>query len=306
RIAPGPRLPEGPRRCLDPRNDPPRTGAGLDERALERLRVKPGDPVPIALDFPISNTDRAVGARIAGELVSPAAAPGLPGRVVLRLRGTAGQSFGAFCVRKMDLSLEGEANDHVAKGMSGGQIAIFPSRSFPRSERGAVLAGNAVLYGATGGRLFMAGSAGERFAVRNSGALAVVEGVGDHACEYMTAGLVAVLGRCGRNFGAGMSGGVAYVLDEDGILQGRVNPEMVGVQALAWDDARQLRQMVEAHRDATGSERAGEILENWSAFLSLFRRISPRTVPQVLAAPAHRLRPAAAHGMGAAHHPANL
>jgi glutamate synthase domain-containing protein 2/glutamate synthase domain-containing protein 3 len=306
RIAPGPRLPEGPRRCLDARNEPPRTGGDLDERALERLRVKPGDPVPIALDFPISNTDRAVGARIAGELASPSAAPGLPGRVVLRLRGTAGQSFGAFCVRKMDLSLEGEANDHVAKGMSGGQIAIFPSRSFPRSERGVVLAGNAVLYGATGGRLFMAGSAGERFAVRNSGALAVVEGVGDHGCEYMTAGLVAVLGRCGRNFGAGMSGGVAYVLDEDGSLQGRVNPEMVGVQALAWDDARRLRQMIEAHRDATGSERAGEILENWSAFLSLFRRISPRTVPQVLAAPAHRPRSAAARGMGAAHHPANL
>jgi glutamate synthase (NADPH/NADH) large chain/glutamate synthase (ferredoxin) len=311
RIVPGPRLPEGPRRCLDPRNDPSRTGADIDERALERLRVKPGDPVPIALalDFPISNADRAVGARIAGELVSPSAAPGLPGRVVLRLRGTAGQSFGAFCVGKMELSLEGEANDHVAKGMSGGQIAIFPSRSFPRSERGVVLAGNAVLYGATGGRLFVAGSAGERFAVRNSGALAVVEGVGDHGCEYMTAGLVAVLGRCGRNFGAGMSGGVAYVLDEDGNFQERVNPEMVGLQALAWDDARQLRQMIEAHRDATGSERAGEILENWSAFLSLFRRISPRAVPQVLAAPARRPRAAAASGMGepaAAHHPANL
>jgi glutamate synthase domain-containing protein 2/glutamate synthase domain-containing protein 1/glutamate synthase domain-containing protein 3 len=325
RIVPGPPLPEGPRRCLDLSNDPPRTGADIDERALERLRPKRGEATPIALDFAITNADRAVGARIAGELCSPVAAPrgsagpkgpplrsNLPLRVGLRFRGSAGQSFGAFCVEKMGLSLEGEANDHVAKGMSGGQIAIFPNRSLPGSKErvasfngtawgfSSPLAGNAVLYGATGGRLFVAGSAGERFAVRNSGALAVVEGVGDHGCEYMTAGRVAVLGRCGRNFGAGMSGGVAYVLDEEGTLRGRVNSEMVALHLLEPGDARELKQMIEAHRGATGSERAREILENWRAFLPLFRKVAPRAAAQPLVAspPARVRRPAAASSPG--------
>ncbi len=336
RIVPGPRPPEEPRRCLDPCNDPPRTGADIDTQALERLRVGPGDAVPIALEFPITNADRAVGARIAGALSSPATAPGLPARVVLRFRGSAGQGFGAFCVEKMGLSLEGEANDHVAKGMSGGQIAIFPSRSSPRGlggpqgpppgvvglggpqgrtpgvvglggpqgpplrSLGSVLVGNAVLYGATGGRLFVAGSAGERFAVRNSGALAVVEGVGDHGCEYMTAGSVAVLGSCGRNFGAGMSGGVAFVLDEEGTLHGRVNSEMVALHVLEAGDARELKQMIEAHRNATGSERAAEILENWRVFLPLFRKVAPRTASQPLVAspPARAPRQAAASSPG--------
>jgi glutamate synthase domain-containing protein 2/glutamate synthase domain-containing protein 1/glutamate synthase domain-containing protein 3 len=299
RIVPGPPPPEGPRRCLDPSNDPPRTGTDLDERALQTLRARPGGGAAVALDFSITNADRAVGARIAGELASRGAAGAGPqgSPLVLRFRGAAGQSFGAFCVEKMRLSLEGEANDHVAKGMSGGQIAIFPSRSSPRSERSQVLAGNAVLYGATGGRLFVAGSAGERFAVRNSGALAVVEGVGDHGCEYMTAGRVAVLGRCGRNFGAGMAGGLAYVLDEEGDLRERVNPEMVGLQTLAPGDAPELKQMIEAHRDATGSERAGEILENWNACLPFFRKVVPRAATQVLVAPpAVRSRRAARAG----------
>jgi glutamate synthase domain-containing protein 2/glutamate synthase domain-containing protein 3 len=296
RMVPGPPLPEGPRRCADASNDPPRTGGGLDERALEQLRLRPDGAPPMAHDFPITNADRAVGARIAGELSTPTAAPNLPERVVLRFHGAAGQSFGAFCVEKMELSLEGEANDHVGKGMSGGQIAIFPRRSSSRFGRSpSPLAGNAVLYGATGGRLFVAGSAGERFAVRNSGALAVVEGLGDHGCEYMTAGRVAVLGCCGRNFGAGMAGGVAYVLDERGDFRERLNPEMVGLQALAPADARDLSQMIEAHRDATGSGRAREILENWSAFLRLFRKVAPRAASQafVAPAPARRPRPAA-------------
>jgi glutamate synthase domain-containing protein 3 len=143
-----------------------------------------------------------------------------------------------------------------------------------------------VLYGATGGRFFLAGSVGERFAVRNSGATAVVEGVGDHGCEYMTAGRVTVLGRCGRNFGAGMSGGVAYLLDEDGKLSSRVNSEMVALHALEPADAREVREMIQAHRDATGSERAGKILEDWRVFRALFKKVAPREATQVLAAPA--------------------
>jgi glutamate synthase (NADPH/NADH) large chain/glutamate synthase (ferredoxin) len=293
RIVPGPRLPDHSRRCLDLRNDPPATGSDLDEQALERLHVGPGEAVPIALDFAITNADRAVGARIAGELAFPAAATGLRRRAVLRFRGSAGQGFGAFCVEGMELSLEGEANDHVAKGMSGGRIAIFPSRSSPQEpDPGAnPVAGNAVLYGATGGSLFMAGSAGERFAVRNSGAVAVVEGVGDHGCEYMTAGRVAVLGRSGRNFGAGMSGGIAYVFDGKRDLRDRVNLEMVALRSLAPSDARDLKRMIEEHRDATGSVRAREILDSWPAFLRLFRKVAPLAVAQaVLASPPARAR----------------
>ncbi|HLN58909.1 MAG TPA: glutamate synthase subunit alpha, partial [Thermoanaerobaculia bacterium] len=306
RILPGPRRPVGPRRCLDPSNDPPRTGSDIDGQALERLRVR---PIPTALEFAITNADRAVGARIAGELSRPATAQIdsggepcgpphlLPARVVLHFRGSAGQGFGAFCVEKMRISLEGEANDHVAKGMSGGQIAIFPSRS----TSSPVLIGNAALYGATGGSLFVAGTAGERFAVRNSGAVAVVEGVGDHGCEYMTDGRIAVLGPCGRNFGAGMSGGVAYLMDADGALRGRVNSEMVALHSLQPADARELKEMIEAHRDATRSERAAEILENWRVFLPLFRRIAPREASQPLVAssPTPLARPAA-HSAGEA------
>ena len=274
-----------PRRCLDDRNDPPSTGTDIDARALALLRARRGGGGPFSLDFPITNADRAVGARIAGTLSLPGASADLPRRLDLQFRGPAGQGFGAFCVERMSLALEGEANDHVGKGMSGGEIAIFPRPRLGLQPGAPILAGNAALYGATGGRLFIAGRAGERFAVRNSGATAVVEGVGDHGCEYMTAGRVAVLGPCGRNFGAGMSGGVAYALDDDGTLSARVNSEMVALHALGPDDARELRGMIEAHRKATGSERARKILEKWRTFGTRFRRVAPREATQVLAAP---------------------
>jgi glutamate synthase (NADPH/NADH) large chain/glutamate synthase (ferredoxin) len=284
RLCPGPELPEGPRRRVQARNDPPRTGSDLDSRAVEALRgTPPGQNAP-ALQFRIANSDRAVGARIAGELARPGATDSLPSTIVLRFQGEAGQSFGAFCVEGMRLSLSGEANDHVGKGMSGGQIAIAPAGAFPRPSAGSILAGNAVLYGATGGSLFVAGRVGERFAVRNSGALAVVEGVGDHGCEYMTAGRVAVLGPIGRNFGAGMSGGVAYLLDVDD-CSARVNAEMVWIQEPGPFDVRELRRMVEMHRDATGSERGAEILENWQAFLPQFRKVVPRPPAAATLAP---------------------
>jgi glutamate synthase (ferredoxin) len=275
RLVPGPALPDGPRRCVAPGNDPPPTGADLDGRAIEALREAKQAGTAVALHFPISNRDRAVGARIAGELSDPARAGELPRTVVIRYDGEAGQSLGAFCVDGMRLSLRGEANDHVGKGMSGGHIAIAPAGAFPRPAPGSVLAGNAVLYGATGGSLWLAGRAGERFAVRNSGATAVVEGLGDHGCEYMTAGCVVVLGPVGRNFAAGMSGGTAYVLDSDGTSSARVNSEMVRLGALDSSDAAELRGLVAAHRDATGSERARELLDHWAEFLPLFVKVSP-------------------------------
>jgi glutamate synthase domain-containing protein 3 len=212
--------------------------------------------------------------------------------VILRYRGSAGQSFGAFCVEGMRMSLEGEANDHAGKGMSGGEIVLMPRRSFPRAGGENVIAGNALLYGATGGRFFAAGRVGERFAVRNSGALAVVEGAGDHACEYMTAGVVAILGETGRNLTAGMSGGLVYVFDPNDSLQLRCNTELVAIaRSLSQEDAWRLRRMLEWHRDATGSARAADLLENWEALSAHFRRVAPRPAENVITAPAAVARP---------------
>ncbi|PYQ21848.1 MAG: glutamate synthase large subunit, partial [Acidobacteria bacterium] len=212
------------------RNEPPPTGQHLDEVVLGRLRFRADGVRPVEIALPIGNADRAVGTRIAGELARRfRGRPVEPGVIRVRYRGAAGQSFGAFCVEGLHLRLEGEANDYLGKGMSGGEIALLPSQAFASRAEGQVIAGNTILYGATGGRAFIAGRVGERFAVRNSGALAVVEGVGDHACEYMTAGAVVVLGPFGRNFGAGMSGGLAYVFDPEERLSRRTNPEMVAV-----------------------------------------------------------------------------
>ena len=298
RIVPGPRLPRGTRRCLEARNDPPATDRNLDERVLAQLQWEEGTPAPVAMDFDVTNADRAVGARVAGELARRLRGRRLaPDVITLRYRGTAGQSFGAFCVEGMRMVLQGEANDSVGKGMSGGEILLLPRRSSPGPLGQSVIAGNALLYGATGGRLFAAGCVGERFAVRNSGAFAVVEGAGDHACEYMTAGSVAILGKTGRNFGAGMTGGVAYVLDPDAGFRQRCNTEMVApARSLSSRDAGRLKQMIECHRDATGSVRAREIIENWEAFRSLFWKVSPRQAvrPTRPSAVSPRPRPAVA------------
>ena len=259
-------------------DEPPLTGQHLDELVLGRLRFHPDGVRPLELALPIGNADRAVGARIAGELARRFRGRALePGTIRLHYCGAAGQSFGAFCVAGLHLRLEGEANDSVGKGMSGGEIAILPSRSFASRAAGQVIAGSSILLGATGGRVFVAGRVGERFAVRNSGALAVVEGVGDHACEYMTAGAVVVLGPFGRNLGAGMSGGLAYVLDPEELLARRTNPEAVAVEArVPAEDEAWLREAVERHRDATGSPLAATLLAAWPESRSHFRRLAPR------------------------------
>lgn len=239
------------------------------------------------LAYDIGNGDRAVGARLGGAVARAFGDRRPPGRVRARFRGNAGQSFGAFLTEGAELELVGEANDYVGKGMAGGRIVIRP----PEDDEGEpFLLGNTVLYGATGGQLFCAGRTGERFAVRNSGAIAVVEGVGDHAFEYMTGGAVVVLGPVGRNAAAGMSGGEAYVWDPGDELAGRVNQELVELRPPTGAQLPSLRRLVERHRLATGSRRAAAILRDWQRSVPPFVRIVPRSemalIDRVDAAPA--------------------
>ena len=191
------------------------------------------------------------------------------------------------------LTLEGDTNDYVGKGLSGGRLIVRPPADATFRAHENVIAGNVALYGATDGEAFIRGVAGERFGVRNSGAVAVVEGVGDHGCEYMTGGRVLVLGRTGRNFAAGMSGGVAWVHDPDGTFAGRCNPEMVGLEPLADapDEAGEVRELLQRHRDLTGSERAATLLEDWDAQVRCFVRVIPHDYRRVLEAQA-RMRAA--------------
>jgi glutamate synthase (NADPH) large chain len=246
----------------------------VEETVLAHLRDTALGPIPFTMSVPVTNAARSFGARIAGELTRRHPGRRLPpGTLRLACQGAAGQSFGAFLIEGMRLDLTGEANDYVGKGLSGGEIVV----RLPGSDGSSVLAGNTCLYGATGGRLLLAGRAGERFAVRNSGAVAVVEGVGDHGCEYMTAGAVVVLGSVGRNFGAGMSGGRAFVLDAEGGLAGQVNPELVEIDALDREEEAWLRESLVRHQHATGSLTAARLLDDWIVTRLLFARIAPRS-----------------------------
>jgi glutamate synthase (NADPH/NADH) large chain len=235
-----------------------------DDVLLEgaRLSLKYGEPTMIQMQ--LSNADRAFGARLAGELARKYGAEGLrDGTVVVEATGTAGQSFGAFATRGMLLVLEGDANDYVGKGLSGGVLAVRPPTRARFKAHENVIVGNTCLYGATAGKAFFAGRAGERFAVRNSGAISVVEGVGDHGCEYMTGGTVVVLGPTGRNFAAGMSGGVAYVLDDERALSARVSKAMVDLEGLTPEDEELIRSLVGEHKQHTRSARAHYVLSTW-------------------------------------------
>ncbi|MDP0499704.1 MAG: glutamate synthase large subunit [Verrucomicrobiota bacterium JB022] len=233
--------------------------------------------------YKVVNVDRNVGTKISGEVAYLHGNHGLePGTINLELRGSAGQSLGCFLVQGIRIKLIGDTNDYVGKGMNGGEIILRPKDDVKYAWHENTIAGNTCLYGATGGYLFAAGQVGMRFAVRNSGATAVVEGVGDHACEYMTRGTIVVLGETGRNFGAGMSGGVAFVYDPDNKLQPNLNPDMVSLERL--DDNTEivaLRKLIELHRKLTGSPRAAEILANWEKSLGYFQRVTPQTAPDV-------------------------
>ena len=209
---------------------------------------------------------------------------GLPdGTIDLTFSGSAGQSFGAFVPKGITLRLEGDTNDYLGKGLSGGRLVVRPDRSAPFTAEDNVIAGNVIAYGATGGEIYLRGLVGERFCVRNSGAVAVVEGVGDHACEYMTGGQVVILGPTGRNIGAGMSGGVAYILDLD---EANVNPDMVDLDDLDDADREFLRATVARHGEETGSAVADKLLGEWDSAVERFAKVMPKDYKRVLAAKA--------------------
>ncbi len=277
----------------------------LDRRLIELARPALDARQKVEIEVPIRNVDRSAGAMLSGEVAKRFGHKGLRDDTIsVRLTGTAGQSFGAFLARGISFELVGDGNDYVGKGLSGGRIVIRPPEGSRIVAADSIIAGNTVLYGAIQGECYLSGVAGERFAVRNSGAVAVVEGVGDHGCEYMTGGLVVVLGRTGRNFAAGMSGGVAYVLDEDGDFAARCNMAMVELEPVPEEDdmleklhhhggdiahmgrvdvsgdmtshdEERLYQLVSNHLHYTGSERARAILENWADYRPKFRKVMP-------------------------------
>jgi glutamate synthase domain-containing protein 3 len=255
----------------------------LDHEIIARSKAALESRAHVEIATDIRNRDRAFGAMLSGEIAKRFGHEGLADdTIVIRARGSAGQSFGAWASPGMTLELVGDANDYVGKGLSGGILAIAPPPESPFRPDEQVIVGNTVLYGATSGRAFFHGRAGERFAVRNSGATTVVEGVGDHGCEYMTGGTVVVLGTTGRNFAAGMSGGVAYVYDEDGLFVRRCNPEMVELETVDGQDAERLRALVEEHARRTGSKKANALLADWDAALRKMVKVLPSEYRRVI------------------------
>ncbi|MFZ3265806.1 MAG: glutamate synthase large subunit [Terriglobales bacterium] len=257
----------------------------LDHQLLEQASPALENLTPVEMRFPVRNVHRAVGAMLSGEIARRYGSDGLPDETIrIHLSGSAGQSLGAFLAKGVTLTLEGDANDYVGKGLSGGRLVIYPPRTAGFAAEENILIGNVVLYGATSGEAFFNGMAGERFAVRNSGATAVVEGVGDHGCEYMTNGLVLVLGPCGRNFAAGMSGGIAYVFDERmDFTKKRCNLASVDLEpVIETEDVQLVRDLVARHAELSGSPRARMILDNWSEMLPRFIKVFPHEFKRVL------------------------
>jgi len=260
----------------------------LDHQLIAKAKPALESKTPVTGEFAIRNVHRTVGAMLGGEIARRYGSDGLPdGTINFRFEGSAGQSFGAFVPSGVTLELEGDSNDYLGKGLSGGRIIAYPPKTSSFLPEESILVGNVVLYGATSGEVFLNGIAGERFAVRNSGAVAVVEGVGDHGCEYMTNGTVIVLGSTGRNFAAGMSGGVAYVYDDQGDFSTRrCNKVSVDLEPLVEDaDVERVKAMLERHRDLTGSPRAAWILEHWVDAQPRFIKVFPHEYKRVLGVP---------------------
>jgi len=242
---------------------------------LARPALERGEKVLIERE--LRNTERTLGTILGSEVSRRYGQEGLPDNTItLRLRGSAGQSLAAFCTKGMTFEVEGETNDYCGKGLCGARIAVRVPRTATFDPAANIITGNVVLYGATSGEAYFQGLAGERFCVRNSGASAVVEGVGDHGCEYMTGGVVVVLGRTGRNFAAGMSGGIAYVLDEDGQFASRVNTETVDLDPLQDSDLEVIERMVRKHFQYTRSRKAEEVLRKWDDVARRFVKVYPR------------------------------
>jgi glutamate synthase (ferredoxin) len=251
--------------------------------ALCRPAVERGEQV--RAELPIRNVNRVVGTIVGNDLTSKWGPDGLPEDTIqIKFNGSAGQSFGAFIPRGMTFVLEGDANDYFGKGLSGGKLVVYPATGSTFAPEENIIIGNVAFYGATSGEAFIGGMAGERFCVRNSGISAVVEAVGDHGCEYMTGGRVVVLGRTGRNFAAGMSGGVAYVLDETGTLPGNCNMQTVALEKL--EDPNEIEEvwkMIQRHQTYTRSARAAAVLANWERMAPRFVRVMPRDYKRMLA-----------------------
>jgi glutamate synthase (NADPH) large chain len=257
----------------------------LDHRFLAACRPALEEGSPVSFEGTITNSDRSVGTLLGAEVTRRFGGAGLPDDTIrLAFRGSAGQSFGAFVPKGVTMRLHGDANDHFGKGLSGGRLVLRPPDASPFRPEQEIIAGNVVLYGATAGEAFICGQAGERFCVRNSGATAVVEGIGDHGCEYMTGGTVVVLGPTGRNFGAGMSGGVAFVHDADRSFHRQVNPGLVEVDPLSEEDLGEVRRLVARHATETGSPLAARLLADWASTAGNLVKVMPRDYRRVLEA----------------------
>jgi glutamate synthase (NADPH) large chain len=271
-------------------------GNALDNQLINKLKASLDSRQPISIDMPISNTNRTVGTMLSNQIATRYGAAGLADdTLTVNFTGTSGQSFAAFLAKGITFNLTGEGNDYVGKGLCGGKIAISKPLSFKADAAENIIIGNTVMYGATTGEAYFNGVAGERFCVRNSGASAVVEGVGNHGCEYMTGGTVVVLGETGQNFAAGMSGGIAYVYDIDGQFAKRCNMSMVAlekvvaaeadvgkIQHLNQPDETTLKTLIENHAKYTGSERAKAILANWTAERTKFVKVYPNEYKRAL------------------------
>ncbi len=256
----------------------------LDNKLIELCRPALERREKVTLDLPIRNVNRTVGTMLSSCIARKYGLDGLlPDTITIKFTGSAGQSFGAFTSRGITLILEGESNDYLGKGLSGGKIVVYPPKHAIFNPEETILIGNTSLYGATQGEAYFYGMAGERFAVRNSGARAVIEGTGDHGCEYMTGGVVVVLGQTGRNFAAGMSGGVAFVLDDLGKFQSRCNTGMVEFEpVMAEEDKRLLNDLITKHFMYTGSRKAKRVLDSFDATLPKFVKVMPVDYKRVL------------------------
>jgi glutamate synthase (NADPH/NADH) large chain len=255
----------------------------LDKKIIKATQasIKKGEKSQATFD--IINTDRSLGAMLSNEITKVHGGKGLPDKTVhIKLNGSAGQSFGAFTTKGVLFELEGEANDYFGKGLSGGELVVYPSKKAKFVAEENSIIGNVAFYGATSGKAFIRGMAGERFCVRNSGVTAVVEGIGDHGCEYMTGGKVVVLGCTGRNFAAGMSGGYAYIWDKTKEFRKKFNDELSDIEALSEGDFKELKTLISEHKTATGSDVAKRILADWETEKIFFKKVMPRDYKKVL------------------------